>query len=119
MSDLHKKLVLGKSGGLPPRPNLGTSSDKSEDSAQKRAIKNKRDYTPLPWSDYYDRVEDVLTNEKKNTFRVYIKGDSGPVFFFLHGGGFSGLSWALLSSILIGKIQCQCYSMDIRGHGRF
>ena len=31
------------------------------------------------------------------TFRVYECGTEGPVLFFLHGGGFSALSWALLS----------------------
>ena len=31
------------------------------------------------------------------TFRVYECGSDGPVCFFLHGGGFSALSWAVLS----------------------
>ena len=36
------------------------------------------------------------------TFRVYESGTSGPVCFFLHGGGYSGLSWAVLSvSVLL------------------
>ncbi len=39
------------------------------------------------------------------------------LFFFLHGGGFSGLTWALLSSQLVQRIECRCYCMDIRGHG--
>ncbi len=30
-------------------------------------------------------------------FRVYQSGTEGPVCFFLHGGGFSALSWAVLS----------------------
>ncbi len=57
----------------------------------------------------------MINNENK--FRVYIKGDSGPAFLFLHGGGFSGLSWSVLSSILVSKIKCQCIAVDFRGHG--
>jgi len=116
MSDLHKKLLLlGKSGGLPPKPTAASTGVNSDEN--KRTIKKQREYTLVPWTKYFDRMEEVFTNERQNKFRVYIKGESGPVFFFLHGGGFSGLSWALLSSILVTKIKCQCYSMDIRGHG--
>ena len=32
-------------------------------------------------------------------FRVYESGEDGPVCFFIHGGGFSALSWAVLSVI--------------------
>jgi len=31
------------------------------------------------------------------TFRVYECGTEGPVVLFLHGGGYSALSWAVLS----------------------
>ena len=31
------------------------------------------------------------------TFRVYQNGDEGPVCLFLHGGGYSALSWAVMS----------------------
>ena len=82
MSDLHKKLILDKYGGLPPRPSLASNASKSED---KRTTKKQRDYSVIPWLNYFDRSEDIYTNEKKNKFRVYMKGDSGPAFFFLHG----------------------------------
>ncbi|XP_056010784.1 protein phosphatase methylesterase 1-like isoform X2 [Ostrea edulis] len=52
-----------------------------------------------------------------DTFRVYECGSEGPVVFFLHGGGFSALSWSLLSSTLSGLVTCQCAAVDIRGHG--
>lgn len=32
-----------------------------------------------------------------DSFRVYSIGDEGPVLFLLHGGGFSALTWAVLS----------------------
>jgi protein phosphatase methylesterase 1 len=121
MSDLHKKLMLGNSPALrlPPRIPLSVSHSSGGGLAASIAKKKApKDYTVLPWTNYYDTHKDVVL-ENENKFRVYIKGDSGPVFFFLHGGGFSGLSWALLSSSLARKIKCQCYSLDIRGHGIF
>lgn len=39
----------------------------------------------------------IYLTEVLQTFRVYESGMSGPVCFFLHGGGYSGLSWAVLS----------------------
>ena len=114
MSELHKKLLKSNPafGGLPPRP----TAQQSGESLNRRAQRANRDYSPLPWENYFDRKRDVSLSNG-NTFRVYVKGDSGPVFFFLHGGGFSGLSWSLLASVLVKKIICQCYSLDIRGHG--
>ena len=122
MSELHKKMMKENPAftHLPPRPPMGhTSSPMPSDhsAASKRAQRNKpREYTVIPWSNYWDRYEDVSV-DSESTFRVYIKGNSGPAFLFLHGGGFSGLSWSLLSTILVKQIKCQCYAVDIRGHG--
>ena len=125
MSDLHKKLMLNSPilRNLPPRIPSSPSPSEHPGSApgsaaggRRTALKNKKDYSILPWSNYFDRIRYVETSAE-NKFRVYIKGDSGPVLFFLHGGGLSGLSWSLLSAILVKKIKCQCYSLDIRGHG--
>jgi hypothetical protein len=123
--DLRKKVLGGMPRGirppLPPRagPLASSSSDKSKNSTDNKTSKrNKRDYTQIPWTNYFDKYETVITDsDKKNSFRVYTKGETGPVFFFLHGGGFSGLSWALLASQLIQRIECRCYGLDIRGHG--
>ena len=115
MSDLHKRLLKDNPAfkNLPPRmPGLSSGGG----GGARRCERAKRDYTVTPWTEYYDRMEDVRL-DNGNVFRVYVKGDSGPVFFFLHGGGFSALSWAILSSILVKKVRCQCYSIDIRGHG--
>jgi protein phosphatase methylesterase 1 len=118
MSDLFKGLLSKNSNlkGLPPRmpAHLKHSSDGSH------SAPNKRDYSVLPWSNYFDKFEDITVkqnDESECKFRVYIKGDCGPVVFFLHGGGFSALSWSVLSSILVKEIECQCYAIDIRGHG--
>lgn len=117
MSDIFKKSLNHK---LPPRmPVTATVPMESKSHGSKSALqRNKRDYTVIPWTNYFDTCSDIVT-ENNNRFRVYIKGDSGPVFFFLHGGGFSGLSWSLLSSRLVSKLQCRCYSIDIRGHGKY
>jgi protein phosphatase methylesterase 1 len=120
MSDLHKKLLLSNTPvlRLPPRIPHGPSNLSGTPTSTSAAARKKpqKEYTVLPWTNYYDSHKDVVL-ENENKFRVYTKGDSGPVFFFLHGGGFSGLSWAVLSACLVRKIRCQCYSLDIRGHG--
>lgn len=88
MSDLHKKILKDNPAfrHLPPRPPLGsTPSSSSSNTKRTFSQRNKqRDYTVIPWTNYWDRKEDVLISNT-NKFRVYIKGDSGPVFFFLHG----------------------------------
>ncbi len=120
MSALHRKLLGagggglgGAGGGLPPKPQVNLLN---KTGASKPIAGRKRDYTPVSWSQYFDTFKDVLTDQN-NHFRVYIKGNEGPVIIFLHGGGFSALSWSLLTSILHKQIICQCYSIDIRGHG--
>jgi hypothetical protein len=35
-----------------------------------------------------------LEVEGGDQFNVYLKGTSGPLFYLLHGGGYTGLSWA-------------------------
>ena len=77
-----------------------------------------------------------------NSFRVYRLGDSGPILFLLHGGGFSGLTWSLFAvsrlfscfnqyficyamvfhlwifqASVTSMAQCQVLAMDMRGHG--
>ena len=40
----------------------------------------------------------------RHTFRVYTSGNEGPVVLFIHGGGFSALTWAVLA-VSINKFQ--------------
>ncbi|XP_025085238.1 protein phosphatase methylesterase 1-like [Pomacea canaliculata] len=109
MSALGKDL-LKKKFGLPPMPQMGTGS------AGKRNLVRKRDYSPVHWDKYFEKMEDVKTNEG-NTFRVYECGSEGPVLVFLHGGGFSALSWSLLSARISYLVKCRCLAIDLRGHG--
>ncbi|KAJ8493781.1 hypothetical protein OPV22_015502 [Ensete ventricosum] len=86
---------------IPPRPA-------SQSSLQK--------YAPLEWSDYFDREDDVKVPGSDNVFHVYMAGSEGPVVFCIHGGGYSGLSFALAASKI--KEKARVLSMDLRGHGK-
>lgn len=79
----------------------------------------KRDFTPVPWSQYFESMEDVeVENETgKDTFRVYKSGSEGPVLLLLHGGGHSALSWAVFTAAIISRVQCRIVAVDLRSHG--
>ena len=47
---------------------------------------------------------------------MYMAGSEGPVVFCLHGGGYSGLSFALAANQIKGK--ARVVAMDLRGHGK-
>ena len=41
--------------------------------------------------------------------RLYIAGQTGPVVFCLHGGGYTGLTWAVMAASAAGQvIEMQC-----------
>lgn len=86
-SDLRKKMM---SRGLPPLGHLSASIS----GPRKHDAKN---FTPLPWSDFFDEKLKVTT-DKGCIFNVYTKGKvSNLIVVMLHGGGYSGLTWACLS----------------------
>lgn len=65
--------------------------------------KQKRDYSCTSWTDYFSKEESIQAEGSKDIFHSYKRGDTGPFVIFLHGGGFSGLSWSLLAvCVLIG-----------------
>ncbi|EFA10997.1 protein phosphatase methylesterase 1 [Tribolium castaneum] len=76
---------------------------------------NQQDFAPLKWDQYFDSEDDVTTDS--GTFHVYKKGDSGPAVVCLHGGGYSGLTWALFAVEITTNIECQVIAIDLRGHG--
>ncbi|XP_071086789.1 protein phosphatase methylesterase 1-like isoform X3 [Haliotis cracherodii] len=114
MSALGKE-VMKKRVGLPPMPTAGPSSS-SSGSSGRRALMRKRDYTPVYWDKYFEKMHDVET-DIGNSFRVYECGSEGPVLLLLHGGGFSALSWAVLSCDVSRLVKCRCAALDLRGHG--
>ncbi|XP_039024591.1 protein phosphatase methylesterase 1-like [Hibiscus syriacus] len=73
-------------------------------------------YSPLDWSGYFDREGDVFIPDSNDVFHLYMAGTEGPVIFCLHGGGYSGLSFALSASKI--KEKPRVVAMDLRGHGK-
>ncbi|PIN22346.1 putative acetyltransferases and hydrolases with the alpha/beta hydrolase fold [Handroanthus impetiginosus] len=85
----------------PVRPAIQTQSEK---------------YAPLDWSSFFDQEDDVSIPDSDNVFHVYKAGTEGPVVFCLHGGGYSGLSFALSASKI--KEKARVVAVDLRGHGK-
>ncbi|GMS91556.1 hypothetical protein PENTCL1PPCAC_13731 [Pristionchus entomophagus] len=104
MSALQRDLM---SKGLPPK---GITSHMPE-----KKLPLGKSFAPLPWDEFFDSKTAV--NIDGDQFNVYLKGSSGPVFFFLHGGGYSGLTWACLTSELNARCECRCVAPDLRCHG--
>ncbi|XLV02134.1 hypothetical protein S245_016471, partial [Arachis hypogaea] len=73
-------------------------------------------YLPVDWSIYFDKEQDVAIPNSNDVFHVYMAGTEGPVVFCLHGGGYSGLSFALSASKI--KEKARVVAMDFRGHGK-
>ncbi|KAL6725635.1 hypothetical protein Aduo_007674 [Ancylostoma duodenale] len=96
--------VLSK--GLPPPGS----------SALHRGHGRSRDVTPLLWKEFFD--ENRVLDIDGDKFNVYLKGNTGPVFYFLHGGGYSGLTWSCLATELCSRIECRLLVPDLRGHGQ-
>ncbi|CAF2048731.1 unnamed protein product [Rotaria magnacalcarata] len=112
MSNLRKQML---SKSLPP---IGPSSSKKLLSYNENKSSSIRNYAPIEWNTYFNDKRFITI--EKNTFCVYsrtIPDSSAPILFFLHGGGFSGLSWALMSKAVTNLVRCQCIAVDIRGHG--
>ncbi|KAL0275892.1 UNVERIFIED_CONTAM: hypothetical protein PYX00_003613 [Menopon gallinae] len=83
--------------------------------AAKRLTLKKRDYTPVEWNKYFETFNDVQVGS--NSFRVYLRGSSGPVLVLLHGGGLSALGWSLFSESVTKMVKCRVMAIDLRGHG--
>lgn len=111
MSALQKTIMKNK---LPPRVPRTSGSKMAPFGAGRR-----KDYTPVSWKQYFPASADVETDN--GTFRVYFSPVPDqmvrPRIVTLHGGGYSGLSWALFSEEITKVIHCQVISIDVRGHG--
>ncbi|KAI1717941.1 alpha/beta hydrolase family domain-containing protein [Ditylenchus destructor] len=62
-------------------------------------------------------LQKQIVNVGDDPFTVYLKGSEGPVFLLLHGGGYTGLTWACFAEEICAKIDCQIVAPDLRGHG--
>ncbi|XP_064000244.1 protein phosphatase methylesterase 1-like [Pogoniulus pusillus] len=60
MSALEKQLHLGR---LPPRPPLPGGGGQSG-SKMRMGPGRKRDFSPVPWSQYFESMEDVVVENE-------------------------------------------------------
>ncbi|XP_029668663.1 protein phosphatase methylesterase 1 [Formica exsecta] len=109
MSALQKSILKSR---LPPS-TVNFSALNSR--INKSRCQRKRDYDPVQWNPYFDHSKDVPIGQ--NTFHVYIKGTEGPLLVLLHGGGYSGLTWAELTKSIMTMVLCRVMAIDLRGHG--
>ncbi|XP_028656158.1 protein phosphatase methylesterase 1 isoform X2 [Erpetoichthys calabaricus] len=111
---MEKQLHLSRLPSRPPMPTGVQSGSK-----MRMGPGRKRDFSPVPWSQYFESMEDVeVENESsKDSFRIYRIGSEGPVLLLLHGGGHSALSWAVFSAVIFNRINCRVVAIDLRGHG--
>ncbi|KAK2881871.1 hypothetical protein Q8A73_022381 [Channa argus] len=82
----------------------------------------KKDFSPLPWSHYFETMEDVEVESENGkdislVDLIYCSGSHGPVLLLLHGGGHSALSWAVFTAVICSRINCRVVAMDLRAHG--
>ncbi|UMM24649.1 hypothetical protein L5515_004781 [Caenorhabditis briggsae] len=99
-NDLLRQAVTH--GRPPPAPSASSYGKRKEMAA-------------LPWSDFFDKKKEV--NIDGDIFNVYLKGTQGPIFYLLHGGGYSGLTWACFAKELARLVDCRVIAPDLRGHG--
>lgn len=109
MSSLQKSML--KSKLLPSGINLGLSSRNSKP----KGFLRKRDYDPIKWIPYFDESKDLKIGD--SSFHIYTKGSAGPTLVLLHGGGYSGLTWAEFTKCIMTMVVCRVMAIDLRGHG--
>uniref|UniRef100_A0A0N4U1V6 Protein phosphatase methylesterase 1 n=1 Tax=Dracunculus medinensis TaxID=318479 RepID=A0A0N4U1V6_DRAME len=107
-------------------PNLSTYCDtkffRNSSSFSSKIISRKllkpikKNFSPLEWNNFFDKKLFIEIGEN-NTFCAYVKGEKGPILYFLHGGGYSALTWACLTEELSELIECRIFAVDLRCHG--
>ncbi|KAF3705907.1 Protein phosphatase methylesterase 1 [Channa argus] len=110
---LHLNLLASR----PPMAGGFQSSSK-----MKMGPGRKKDFSPLPWSHYFETMEDVEVESENGkdislVDLIYCSGSHGPVLLLLHGGGHSALSWAVFTAVICSRINCRVVAMDLRAHG--
>jgi protein phosphatase methylesterase 1 len=104
-----RKRMQGKGGGLPPMHENSVSSA--------RGASGTSHYDPVAWNEFFDEKVLVETDYGME-FNVYRKGDSSlPAILFVHGGGFTGLTWSHFVKSITSQSKVQCICPDLRGHG--
>ena len=88
-------------------------------------IDTSQDFTLKTWGLLKSNIASSLSFLDKNfhflvqkTWKLILCSSLYPVILFLHGAGFSSLSWALLVKSLSASVPgCYLVAIDIRGHG--
>uniref|UniRef100_A0A915JTR2 protein phosphatase methylesterase-1 n=1 Tax=Romanomermis culicivorax TaxID=13658 RepID=A0A915JTR2_ROMCU len=120
LSDLRKSVFVENKSFLPLYPSI---NEKNSNFSGSRA---KKDFSPLEWRQFFDEKLTIkITQKPDNVFTVYSKSSDlqgvKPIIFLLHGGGYSGLTWACFavkkSNQVTEMIDCQVLALDSRGHG--
>lgn len=111
MSDLRRRLA-GSMPGLPPR---GPPSSRGGRGGRGGG-RGGRSYTPIHWSQYWSQKLWVETSRGKFCTYRHNSGN-GALVIFLHGGGYSALSWSVLAREMAALTDCRLLAIDLRGHG--
>lgn len=105
----------------------------------------QRDFSPISWTEYFDEAHDVQTDKSDSSFRVYLRNfkppyapdrhtsnanqtaemtatelnnySQYPTLVMLHGGGYSGLTWAQFTRYIERECHCRFIAIDLRSHG--
>ena len=96
----------------------------------------RKSYKGVSWKQYWRSKQFVKTDSGRwwvvifsrhdgevcslpGRFCVYEGGSptAGLVLCFLHGAGYSGLTWSLLARELAQLVDCRLLALDLRGHG--
>uniref|UniRef100_A0A8C4IKH9 Protein phosphatase methylesterase 1 n=1 Tax=Dicentrarchus labrax TaxID=13489 RepID=A0A8C4IKH9_DICLA len=116
--NMEKQLHLNLLASRPPMAGGFQSGSK-----MKMGPGRKKDFSPLPWSHYFETMEDVeVENENGKDISLTAasvcqekaRGSHGPVLLLLHGGGHSALSWAVFTAVICSRINCRVVAMDLR-----
>ncbi|GAB2239844.1 hypothetical protein Droror1_Dr00020362 [Drosera rotundifolia] len=100
----------------PPLPSSHPASAFSDVPRPLPDLNFSRKYSALDWKGYFDEEEYIKIPNSEDVFHMYKAGSEGPVLFCLHGGGYTGLSFAISARVMKEKVRV--VAMDLRGHGK-
>ncbi|KAI1421072.1 protein phosphatase methylesterase 1 [Xylaria sp. FL1777] len=90
--------------------------------ARPQGVPRGRTFQPIPWTTYFERelfLHDE-TSPQSPTTHVYLTSPvgKGPLFVMHHGGGSSGLTFAVVGDQIRKRLpSAGVFSLDARGHG--
>lgn len=95
--------------GMPPIPTTGGGGRRRPGSFRRRS------YSPVSWKKYWQTKSQIEIDG--GSFTVYSRGDGETLVLFIHGGGYSGLTWSQAGDELSKMADCRIAALDLRGHG--